>query len=60
MEEAQPAIKLEIDDKLKDVMEERLILVEDIRKVIDYAEKTGNKFYNQETGILWPVTGRSA
>ena len=50
VEEAQPAIKLEIDDKLKDVMEERLILVEDIRKVIDYAEKTGNKFYNQETG----------
>ncbi len=52
VEEAQgfAAIKLEIDDKLKAVMEERLILVEDVQRVIDYAERTGNKLYNQDTG----------
>ena len=44
------AIKLDIDDEMKAVMEERLILEEDIQKVIDYAENTGNKLYNQDTG----------
>ncbi len=44
------AIKLDIAEELKAVMEERLILMEDVQKVIDYAEKTGNKMYNQDTG----------
>jgi glutamate synthase (NADPH/NADH) small chain len=44
------AIKLDIDDELKAVMEERLILVEDVQRVIDYAERTGNKLYNKDTG----------
>ncbi|OPZ75521.1 MAG: NAD-dependent dihydropyrimidine dehydrogenase subunit PreT [Firmicutes bacterium ADurb.Bin456] len=43
-------IKLDIAEDLKALLEERLILVEDIQKVIDYAENTGNKLYNQDTG----------
>lgn len=52
VEEAQgfAAVQLDIGDELKAIMEERLILVEDVQKVIDYAEKSGNKMYNQDTG----------
>ena len=52
VEEAQgfAAIRLDLADELKAIMENRLILVEDLQKVIDYAEKSGNKLYNQATG----------
>ena len=44
------AIHLVIPDDVRARMEERLILVEDIQNVIDFAEKTGNKLLNRETG----------
>lgn len=37
------AIKLIIPAAVNEVMEERLILQEDVQKVIEYAERTGNK-----------------
>lgn len=48
--EAHEAVRLRISDDLKSIMEERLILVEDLQRVIEYAERTGNKLLNQETG----------
>jgi len=42
--------KLIIGEETQDVLEERLILVEDVQKVIEYAERTGNKLVNQNTG----------
>jgi glutamate synthase (NADPH/NADH) small chain len=43
-------IKLSVSEEVEQLLEERLILVEDIQQVIDYAERTGNKFLNRETG----------
>jgi hypothetical protein len=45
-------IRLEIPDAVSRIMEERLILEEDIRQVIDHAGKTGLRLRNQETGHL--------
>ena len=42
-------IKIVIEDKLKGKMEDELILEGDIKRVIGYAEKTNNSFYNPET-----------
>lgn len=44
------AIKLIIADEVKQKMEDRLVLEEDIRKVIAYAEASGNKLLHRETG----------
>jgi NADPH-dependent glutamate synthase beta subunit-like oxidoreductase len=44
------AIKLIIPATVNEVMEDRLILEEDIQKVIEYAEKTGNKILIRNTG----------
>jgi len=38
-----------IDDKIKEKMEDELILEIDIKKVIGYAEKTKNSFFDPET-----------
>ncbi len=43
------ALKLEIPDDLKSLLEDRHILEEDIRRVIDNAEKTGLKLYEPGT-----------
>lgn len=43
-------IKLVINDQLKQVLNQRFILNEDIQKTIDFAEQTGQKFVNKETG----------
>lgn len=43
-------IKLLISDKVKKELENRQIRVENIRRVIDYAEKTGDHLINRETG----------
>ena len=43
-------IKLEISEAVRLVMENRLILTEDVQKVIEYAEKSGETFLNQKTG----------
>jgi len=43
-------MELTISDELRDTLEQRQILVEDIRQVIEYAEQSGNKLVNRETG----------
>ncbi|GBF35225.1 glutamate synthase small chain [Desulfocucumis palustris] len=43
-------IKVTIPAGVSDIMEERLILLEDIQKVIEYAERTGNKLLNRANG----------
>lgn len=49
--EAQ-AMKLEISDEIRSFMQVRHILEEDIKRVIDYAEKTGEKLYQKERNIF--------
>ena len=46
--EAQ-AMKLEINDTVRSYMETRHILEDDLKRVIDHAEKTGQKLYEPET-----------
>ncbi|MEG6523756.1 pyridine nucleotide-disulfide oxidoreductase/dicluster-binding protein [Desulfotomaculum sp. 1211_IL3151] len=43
-------IKLIIPEDIQELMENRLILVEDVQRVIDYAERTGNKMLDGHTG----------
>ena len=45
-------IRLLIDDEVAARLEERLILVEDIQRVIEYAERSGSKLRNPENGRL--------
>lgn len=47
---AYEAIKLIIPDEVQERLEQRLILVEDIQRVLDYAQRTGRKLFNRETG----------
>ncbi len=44
------AIQLVIADDVRARLEQRLILVEDIQRVIEFAEKTGSKLLNRQTG----------
>jgi hypothetical protein len=46
--EAQ-ALKLEMTSDVKDLMEARHILDDDIKRVIDHAEKTGDKLYRPDS-----------
>ena len=46
----EPKIKLIISDQMADMMDDKLILEEDLIKVIDYAERTGSKFID-DSGI---------
>jgi NADPH-dependent glutamate synthase beta subunit-like oxidoreductase len=48
-EESHEKIKLSISDSLRDILEQRQILDEDIQKVIEYAESSGNKLLNRKT-----------
>ncbi len=41
-------IQLVVSEEVKDKMEERLILLEDIQRVIEHAERTGAKVYDPE------------
>lgn len=43
-------IRLILPDVVQQMIEDRLILVEDIQKVIEYAERTGKRMYNASTG----------
>jgi len=45
-------IKLIIPEEVNEVIEERLILLEDIQKVIEHAERTGNKILNRNNGHI--------
>jgi len=47
--EIKTKIQLTISEAVKQVMEERRILIDDVIAVIDYAEKTGNKLQNSDT-----------
>jgi len=49
--EAQ-AMKLEISDEMESFMQVRHILDEDLKRVIDHAEKTGNKLYQPNTDVF--------
>lgn len=46
------AIRLIIPEQVSTLMEERMILVEDIQNTIKFAEKTGNKIQDKDTGRL--------
>jgi hypothetical protein len=46
------AIKLSIPAAVNQIMEERLILLEDVQKVIEYAERTGNKLLKRSNGHI--------
>ena len=41
---------LHISSEVREHMEERRILVEDVQRVIDHAERTGERIYNKKTG----------
>lgn len=45
-------VRLRISDELKALLEKRHILDEDIRQVIDYAQKSGVRLLNRQTGHL--------
>ncbi|OPY68054.1 MAG: hypothetical protein A4E63_02109 [Syntrophorhabdus sp. PtaU1.Bin050] len=44
------ACVLRISPEVREGMEERRILIEDLQKVIDHAEETGRKLYGKKTG----------
>jgi hypothetical protein len=44
-----PAFKLDISDEVRRIMVDRHILKDDLIKVIDHAEKTGVKLYQQDS-----------
>lgn len=46
-ERSYMAVKLYIADEVKELLEERRILLEDVQKVIENAESTGRKFVNK-------------
>ncbi|MFM8319571.1 MAG: pyridine nucleotide-disulfide oxidoreductase/dicluster-binding protein [Chloroflexota bacterium] len=52
MDDSMPAahIRLEISPELRETLEKRLVLEEDIRQVIDLAEQTGARLLNKKTG----------
>jgi hypothetical protein len=49
--EAQ-AMTLEISDEIRSFMQVRHILDEDVKRVIDYAEKTGEKLYKKDSNVF--------
>lgn len=48
--EGYEKVELMVSDQVRQVMEDRLILVEDLQQVIDFAETTGNKLLDAKTG----------
>ncbi|MEN6567313.1 MAG: pyridine nucleotide-disulfide oxidoreductase/dicluster-binding protein [Veillonellales bacterium] len=50
VEEPQADVKVIIPENVRCSMEERMILVDDVAKVIAYAESTGNKLKDSESG----------
>ena len=47
---AYEAINLIIPDEVRARMDERLILIEDVQRVLEYAQRTGRRFLNRESG----------
>ena len=52
MTESYESISLVLSPELRTTLEERLILVEDVQKVIEHAETTGERFINQQTAHI--------
>lgn len=50
MPESYESYNLLLSSEMRKMIEERLILLEDIQKVIEHAETSGEKFKNQENG----------
>jgi NADPH-dependent glutamate synthase beta subunit-like oxidoreductase len=48
--QAFEAIRLNLPADVQTMVEDRLILIEDMQKVIEYAERTGKRMYNPVTG----------
>ena len=48
-EEIDP-MRIEIPENVRKLMENRMILIDDVRQVISHAEASGEKMLNQETG----------
>jgi glutamate synthase (NADPH/NADH) small chain len=48
--ESHEKYKLNLSPQMRALLESRLILVEDIQKVIEHAETSGERFVNQESG----------
>lgn len=46
----EPSLKLQISEDVKHLLEERMILIQDVRRTIEYAESTGDKLENSITG----------
>ena len=44
------SIRLVLPEAVQQMVEERLILVEDMQKVVEYAERTGKRMFNAATG----------
>ncbi|MFH1114363.1 MAG: heterodisulfide reductase-related iron-sulfur binding cluster [Pseudomonadota bacterium] len=50
LREGDESVKLSVPDDVRDVMQERLILIEDLQKVIARAEETGFKLVSRRSG----------
>ncbi len=46
---AYEAIQLIMSDELREKLDQRLILVEDVQRVLEYAQRTGRRLFNQQT-----------
>jgi hypothetical protein len=46
----EPSIKLQISEDTRLLLEKRMILIEDVRRTIEYAESTGDKLESSTTG----------
>jgi glutamate synthase (NADPH/NADH) small chain len=46
---AYEAIQLIMSDEVRERLDQRLILIEDVQRVIEYAERTGRRLLNQQT-----------
>lgn len=49
-EGAYRTIKLLLNNRVLEIMEDRHILIEDVQQVIEFAERTGRKFINPDNG----------
>ena len=46
---AYEAIQLIMSDEVRERMDQRLILIEDVQRVLEYAQRTGRRLFNQQT-----------
>ncbi len=51
-------MKLSISEHVRQLMERRMILVDDLKRVIDWAETTGNKLVSGRPATFWLITLR--